>query len=167
MSKILVRMATFVGVAAAQQAIGTQMGMYDIVSHSHTVRVIPANSEVLVGTCTYLQVTVKDGPVNIIGQDENNLDRTFHVRSLLATDQRWVNVRIINDNSTPVTVTILWASDGTLPEPPAPQPTDYVLSVNGNLPDWTGDVQVDTGVMTINDIEPDADGNLDTDDGEY
>lgn len=43
----------------------------------------------------------------------------------------------------------------------AQSPSDVVKSVNGETPDSTGAVTVDTGVMTINSTEPDGDGNID------
>lgn len=39
-------------------------------------------------------------------------------------------------------------------------PEDVVKSVNGTTPDTDGDVQIDTGLLTVNTIAPDADGEF-------
>lgn len=40
-----------------------------------------------------------------------------------------------------------------------------VETVNGNAPDDSGNVQIDTGVMSVNGVEPDASGNVQVDSG--
>lgn len=106
------------------------------------------------GVSTNCLVINTDHPVkvNIIKGDGTSYD--VRVNKLFVLDDDIGAFNVVNDGASIATLTLCY-SHGTVD-----MSARGVLSVNDNLPDASGNVEVDTGVMTVNG-QPPVDGNVD------
>ena len=138
--------------------------MLTVNSQGQQILALPSNMMLSMGECSILQIFT-DTPLTFEGTKEDDTTFGFTVQKMLLLDQPVKSWVLANYSGSEAKVKIVWGStDATVSNP---QPvTGFVTRVNGQLPDSTGNVEVDTGVMTINKISP-VEGNIDTDEGAY
>lgn len=106
------------------------------------------------GVSTNCLVINTDRPVRVSIVKGDGTTYEVRVNKLFVLDDDIGAFNVVNDGQSIATLTMCY-SHGTVD-----MSARGVLSVNDNLPDATGNVEVDTGVMTVNGKAP-VEGNVD------
>lgn len=144
------------GTAQLRRNLGLFSANYSSTTSITEMYIELASGESYVGTATNALFVYTTEPVRVVGSFEAPTpDLLFIVNRMSFTDQLFTSFSVTNIQATPVSVHLVYSA-------PVPGQTAIiqpsVLSVNGNLPDASGNVTVDTGVMTVNSIVPGSQG---------
>lgn len=165
-NNLLFKISTFLGSSTLHRSTANTNVGYATTNQGTQKRTLEQDEFLVVSNVSVLHVMC-DGPLKFRGSSTGQPQVQFTIQRALVLDQLFDQVAITNEGEDPVTLTMIWATALDQDVPPGPPPTDFVTSVNSILPDSTGNVALDTGVMTINEIDPDAEGNFNTDEGHY
>lgn len=159
-----VSIAVAAGLAQSTRALGTYTGYYPSIVSTTELYIDLQPAAAWLGTEAGALFVNTNQPLSFVGTKPDNTTVTLTINRMMFLDQTFKSWSLANDTNNTATVFLSSStpalSTGTLQ--PAP-----VRSVNGNFPDAQGNVQVDTGVMTVDNVQPDAQGNVNTDEQTY
>ncbi|QDH83615.1 hypothetical protein [Achromobacter phage Motura] len=127
-----------------------------------------APNQVWTGASSNMLIVRCDGPISVeYTRKLDDTQVTIYVKNLLVLDELTTNFIVKNVSTVPVKLFVHQALGDSLDRPVVPPSTNPVLSVNGQSPDTLGNVTVDTGVMTIDGVQPTPQGDIQMNEGQY
>lgn len=153
-----------VGYRHIQRNVGASNSVYRVGSELCQTLILRAGHSMKAGGTAILWVSTNLPLVlTVTPVDEPQI--SIKVLRNVLLDMELEEWALVNYGTEDASVSIVWGTDA--PSIDGPTAGSTVFSVNGQFPDEHGNVEIDTGVMTINEIEPDDQGNFNTDEGDY
>lgn len=152
------------GKAQSQRSLGMYTGYYPSVISTTELYLDLQPGISWEGSVTGALFINSDQPLELVAVKDDGVQMTVNMNRMLFLDEPLKSWTLVNNTNNDATVFI----SASVPAQTAGslQP-GAVRSVNGQTPDANGNIQVDTGVMTIDHVQPDAAGNINTDEQNY